>query len=128
MKITPTAKGTFVLLAESLADIDFIGTINHYGTASICLDRQAAGSVPPAQKAVVSIGLEPRSDLLQTLLKLDRLLRIEPHDQRHVGADAVDPNAQERAVAILKKLNVVIDALSAPVSESQVLQKVAEAH
>ena len=130
MKVTPYAPaGTYVLTAETPVDVDFLSDLDFRRTAK-AMGMSIKAPCNDGTFEVVSMQLStvPADDLLQTILKLDRLLRGQPHGQGHVGADAVDPHAQERALAIIKKLNVVLDALGAPVQEAEAVQVVAESH
>ena len=119
MRVTPgIVVGSYTLDAETAIDCEFLGDMDY---------RRAAKVSGPSIKAPGAEGFEVVSlhvstapvvnELLQTVLKLDRLLRVEPHQDGHIKTDAVDPNAQESALAIIKKLNAVLDALCAPTKQ-----------
>jgi hypothetical protein len=103
----------------------FLEDIGINRTARVTNTR--SGLVLPGS-ATVTTKPDSTADLLQTLLKLHGLFRAQPHGQAHVGTDAADPHAQERAAAIIKKLNLVLDALGAPVSDDQAAQVVTKPH
>ncbi len=130
MKVTSTGDDLFLLEPETGQDADFLSALDMNRFAKVVrherqLDIEDKFSV---DSAVVSTKFDSANHLLQTLLKLQSLMFAQPHDQGHVGADAVDPHAQERALAIIKKLNVVLDALGAPVQQAEAVQVVAESH
>lgn len=130
MKVTIAGDDLFLLEPETDQDADFLSALDLSRFAKVVrherqLDIDDKFSV---DSAVVSTKFDAANHLLQTLLKLQSLMFAQPHDQGHVGADAVDPHAQERALAIIKKLNVVLDALGAPVQEAKPLQVVTESH
>jgi hypothetical protein len=128
MKITETERNQYRLEAETDADYWFLADMSINRTARVTdldistVERPAPGSIAVTTKR------DSTGDLLQTLLKLNALFRGQPQGQGHVGTDAADPHAQERALAIVKKLNLVLDALGAPVSDDQAAQVVAESH
>lgn len=129
MKVTKIESG-FSLKAECYADVELLSAMDYSRTARVHGHTDRVRTDDGFYEVVsVNLSTSPTgNDLLQTILKLDRLLRGQPHGQGHVGADAVDPHAQERALAIIKKLNVVLDALGAVVSEGEPLQVVIETH
>lgn len=130
MKVTHrTKEGTYVLLAENPTDVDFLGNLHaHRAAKATGMTIKAPRNDGAFEVVSMELSAAPADDLLQTLLKLDRLLRGQPHGQGHVGADAIDPHAQERALAIIKKLNVVLDALGAPIGKAEAAQVVVETH
>jgi hypothetical protein len=128
MKLTHTAPHTYRLEAETVIDSVFLQDMGLNRTARLTeIDANTADGYTPGS---VTLSTKPDStgDLLQTLLKLHGLFRAQPHGQAHVGTDAADPHAQERALAIVKKLNLVLDALGAPVSDDQAAQVVTKPH
>jgi|GEM_PF-5554564 len=129
MKVTKIESG-FSLKAECYADVELLSAMDYSRTARVHGHTDRVRTDDGFYEVVsVNLSTSPTgNDLLQTILKLDRLLGIDPHGQGHVGADAVDPHAQERALAIIKKLNVVLDALDAPVQQAQAIQVVTESH
>lgn len=129
MKVTKIESG-FSLKAECYADVELLSAMDYSRTARVHGHTDRVRTDDGFYEVVsVNLSTSPTgNDLLQTILKLDRLLRGRPHGQGHVGADAVDPHAQERALAIIKKLNVVLDSLGAPVQEAEAVQVVAESH
>lgn len=129
MKVTKIESG-FSLKAECYADVELLSAMDYSRTVRVFGHTDKVRTDDGFYEVVsVNLSTSPTgNDLLQTILKLDRLLLGQPHDQGHVGADTVDPHAQERAVAIIKKLNVVLDALGAPVQQAQAVQVVAESH
>lgn len=127
MKVTLTESHTYRLEAETVGDSVFLADMGVMRLARVLGSDKTCDLYSPGS---VTLTTKPDStaDLLQTLLKLHGLLRGQAHGQGHVGADAVDPHAQERALAIIKKLNVVLDALGAPVQQAEAVQVVAESH
>lgn len=122
MKVTSIGDDLFLLEPETEQDADFLSALDLSRFAKVVrherqLDIDDKFSV---DSAVVSTKFDSANHLPQTLLKVQSLMFAQPHDQGHVGADAVDPHAQERALAIIKKLNVVLDALGAVVSKDDV--------
>jgi hypothetical protein len=125
MKVTHTGPHAYQLEAETSEDSVFLEDIGINRTARVTNTR--SGLVLPGS-ATVTTKPDSTADLLQTLLKLHSLFRAQPHGQSHVGTDAADPHAQERAAAIIKKLNLVLDALGAPISDDQAAQVVTKPH
>ena len=125
MKVTHTGPHAYQLEAETSEDSVFLQDIGINRTARVTNTR--SGLVLPGS-ATVTTKPDSTADLLQALIKLNNLFRAQPHGQSHVGTDAADPHAQERATAIIKKLNLVLDALGAPVSDDQAAQVVTKPH
>ncbi len=128
MKVTSTERNQYRLEAETDADSWFLADMGINRTARVTDLDISTGERPAPGSIAVTTKRDSTGDLLQTLLKLHGLFRAEPHGQAHVGTDAADPHAQERALAIVKKLNHVLDALGAPVSNDQAAQVVAVSH
>ena len=115
MRVTNNGDDLFLLEPQTDQDADFLSALDLSRYAKVVhherqLDIDDRFSV---DSAVVSTKFDAANNLLQTMLKLQNLM----FGQRHVGADAIDPNAQESALAIIKKLNVVLDALCAPTKQ-----------
>jgi hypothetical protein len=130
MKVTPQGDDLFLLEPQTPHDADFLAELelSRYAKVVYHERQQDIDDKFSVDSAVVSTKFDAANNLLQTMLKLQGLMLAQPHGQGHVSADAADPHAQERAVAIIKKLNLVLDALGAPVSDDQAAQVVNKPH
>jgi hypothetical protein len=128
MKVTSTERNQYHLEAETDADSWFLADMGINRMARVTDLDISTGERPAPGSIAVTTKHDSTGDLLQTLLKLHGLFRAQPQGQAHVGTDAADPHAQERALAIVKKLNLVLDALVAPVSDDQAAQVVTKSH
>jgi hypothetical protein len=130
MKVTPHGDDLFLLEPQTEHDANFLAELDLSRFAKVIYHerQQDIDEKFSIDSAVVSTRFDAANNLLQTLVKLQGLMLGKPHGQSHVGTYAADPHAQERAVAIIKKLNLVLDALGAPVSDDQAAQVVTKPH
>jgi hypothetical protein len=130
MKVTRHGKDLFLLEPQTEHDADFLSELDLSRFAKVVYHerQQDIDNKFSVDSTVVSTKFDAANNLLQTMVKLQGLMLGKPHGQGHVGTDAADPHAQERAVAIVKKLNLVLDALGAPVSDDQAAQVVTKSY